>query len=917
MLQWRGLTSVGHAIVFGVKHMKNLHRVLACSIAAATWFGLSVDASFCRAQEVASSVRATPSTSLKGRVLDADGVPVADAKVTLVADSARLGIAGKGVNAKSPSAVTDAQGSFRFENARRKERFSMYNVLVEAKGWAMSPMPGMFDIEKLLDEGKWVVRLRRATTLHLRFIDTSGRSVAGLRVTPSILADDMSSGVIVGRDKGAFYFSSWMQNTLAKTTDANGWCEFSDLPQGGFLKIDASDSRFARLGETETVYPLWKTAQTVGETVRLLPPSTLKGRVLFSDSHQPVANVPVSAVGLDRDNGSGQSQTNSKGEYSIGGLRPGAYSVMASLSGKLSDDWATRPVDKAEVSIGATAKANDIVLLKGALLTGHVVAAKTQASLSDVSLVVVPAGFTMWSSQAQTARTDKNGNYRVRVPSGGRYRVEFPYNPPEGYFLPDTEPAVKGATNAKFAQGEPGENHVSCEITVAQGGTASLEWTFPRVADVLPIEGRVLDADGKPAVGALVTASASDHWTRIEPMTTDSEGRFSIAGQRNPLHLRARLNDAATTESETALAGNDVVLRLQPHAVVTLSGQVTDDKGAPLANVQVTPLAWSSSSGTYGETVSTDATGHYEITGLWPDYKYSIKATLEGWSEEDSSEATRERTGTVVKAGETHTFGTLKLRRASSFIGGRVVDENGKPVAGASVRVSAYGTPDESVQTSANGRFRFENVVPGKVYLFAQKDDVYKGGEQQAGRDDIVLTLAGVRDLSVKDRIEPKSKDLVGAKAPLLQAAKWLNSPAKTAADLRGKIVVIDFWATWCGPCVASLPDVQKLATRFGKQGVVVIGLHTAGADAKTVVEFARSRGLTYPIAIDTTGGGQTWGKTYWSYGVSAIPLVAVIDRNDKLVYLDHDLDGATDAIIQELARPSKPAPARIATKRP
>ena len=134
---------------------------------------------------------------------------------------------------------------------------------------------------------------------------------------------------------------------------------------------------------------------------------------------------------------------------------------------------------------------------------------------------------------------------------------------------------------------------------------------------------------------------------------------------------------------------------------------------------------------------------------------------------------------------------------------------------------------------------------------------------------------------------------------------------------MRGKIVLIDFWATWCGPCVAALPDVQKLATKYKNQGVVVVGLHTATPDAKRVLDFARGKGLTYPIAIDTSGGAHSWGQTYWRYGVSGIPVVAVIGRDGKLLYLDHGLEGASDAIILELAR--KPAtstqPARTNVK--
>src|SRR5436309_2703130 len=70
-----------------------------------------------------------------------------------------------------------------------------------------------------------------------------------------------------------------------------------------------------------------------------------------------------------------------------------------------------------------------------------------------------------------------------------------------------------------------------------------------------------------------------------------------------------------------------------------------------------------------------------------------------------------------------------------------------------------------------------------------------------------------------------KLETMQGKPAPALVLKGWINSKPLTAADLKGKIVVLDFWATWCGPCIASIPHNNELAKKFADKAVVFIGI--------------------------------------------------------------------------------------------
>ncbi len=121
-------------------------------------------------------------------------------------------------------------------------------------------------------------------------------------------------------------------------------------------------------------------------------------------------------------------------------------------------------------------------------------------------------------------------------------------------------------------------------------------------------------------------------------------------------------------------------------------------------------------------------------------------------------------------------------------------------------------------------------------------------------------------------------------------APDWVLSDAEgnkfSLSDMWGKIVVMDFWATWCAPCVAIMPDLQKLHERFTDRDVVVLGISTW--ESGNPAAFMRKNKFTFQLLIE----GDEVAK---AYKVSGIPAVYVIGPNGKILYgkvgagADHD----------------------------
>jgi thiol-disulfide isomerase/thioredoxin len=150
----------------------------------------------------------------------------------------------------------------------------------------------------------------------------------------------------------------------------------------------------------------------------------------------------------------------------------------------------------------------------------------------------------------------------------------------------------------------------------------------------------------------------------------------------------------------------------------------------------------------------------------------------------------------------------------------------------------------------------------------------------------LFLTVGGIGFAGCRERAasppQPKEEAAVmageiGSRLPEFSVTDLRGGPV-SSVSLRGKVVLVDFWATWCQPCKKEMPGYQHLLERYGERGFAVVGFKfDTMKDSEDPLLFAKKMGVRYPLAIASADIKQKFG------GIEGLPTTLLYDRQGIL----------------------------------
>ncbi len=178
----------------------------------------------------------------------------------------------------------------------------------------------------------------------------------------------------------------------------------------------------------------------------------------------------------------------------------------------------------------------------------------------------------------------------------------------------------------------------------------------------------------------------------------------------------------------------------------------------------------------------------------------------------------------------------------------------------------------------------------------------------------VLSTVTGCRPASETQLGAEPEHPLVGKPAPPFDSSYLDGAPFDLGQHLGKDVVVLDFWATWCGPCVASMPTLSEVTNEFRDRGVRLFAVNCA-EQPKEVKDFVEQSGLELTVVMDPEG------QISKAYGADGIPQTVLIDRQGKVRFVHVGSQNLREWLTEKLnilssESPGSPSAAETAAAR-